>query len=596
MNYRLSPTAWLTAAAGAFLAHSALATDTLEPLLVTATRSAQPLSLSLSASTVLERADIERSQARDALELLRGVAGIDLARSGGPGSQTSLFMRGSNSNHVLVLIDGVRVSSATTGTYAFEFLPIEQIERIEIVRGPRASVWGSDAIGGVIQIFTRRDAGTELNVALGSEGAQQYRAAYGSRSERGGFRLGLERRLTDTVSAQNENGFAFNPDNDGLRRSAVSVSGDLELNPQHRLEGFALGSNSDNEFDEGASRSEQRAMAFNVSSDWSANWSQYAQLGFAQDDLATPAFASAFETKRSNAVLKQTFRFEASSLSVGADYLRESGLNSSAGESVFDRTRRNLGVFGLWQSQFGRQSIDLGTRIDDSSQFDSANTSSIAYGFQLTPDFLLYTSIGQGFRAPNFNELYSPGFGGSFRGNPNLDPERSLNYEAGLKRGGLNVAFFSNHIDDLIAFQGGRTFEAVNVREARVQGIELEHRWQGELYRSQLSVTFQGPKDLSAGRDLLRRPKQKANFSLDRRGSGSAFSVGGDLFVSGPRIDFGGPLAGYAVLDLRAQYAVNPQFSLQARLANLFDRRYELVSGFNTEQRSILFELQYTAL
>lgn len=579
----------------ALVAGLAQATETLDPILVSATRNSETLQQTLSASTVLDRAAIERSQARDAMELLRSVAGIDLARSGGPGAQTSLFMRGANSNHVLVLIDGVRVASASTGSYAFELLPLEQIERIEIVRGPRASVWGSDAIGGVIQFFTRRDGGAVVAAALGSQRDRELSGAYGASSDRGSYRLAVERRLTDGISAQNSNGFSFNPDDDGLQRSTLSASADYVLSERHRAQGFVLGSTSDVEFDQGQSRTEQRTAGVSASSQWLPQWSQYAQIGYASDELVTPAFASEFNTERSNATLQQTLKRGPQALILGLDWSRESGQNLSGGDTVFDRARRNVGVFALWQGRYERQSLDLSARFDDSSQFDSATTGSVAWGLKLTPQMQLYSSIGQGFRAPNFNELYSPGFGGAFRGNPALDPERSLSYELGIKSGGLRISGFSNHIDDLIAFQGGTTFDAVNVREARIQGVELEHRWTGSVWSGALNVTFQGPKDLSAKRDLLRRPKQKLNFTIDHN-LNDRLSFGSDVFVSGPRQDFAATLPGYAVLDLRAAYRVNAQIDLQARFANVFDREYELARGFNTEARSMLVELRWRGM
>ena len=576
------------------LASSARAADSLDPLLVTATRASIPLSQALSASTILTRSDIERVQAVDALELLRRVAGIDLARSGGPGAQTSLFMRGTNSNHVLVLIDGVRVASATSGGYSFEFLPVESIERIEIVRGPRASVWGSDAIGGVIQFFTRRDPGLNAGIALGSQSDRQARVAFGARGDRGGYRVGISSRHTDGISAQNANGFAFDPDNDGLERSGISLSGDYALSAAHRLDAFALANNANVEFDQGRSRTEQRTLGASATSEFSQTWSQEVQIGYVQDELTTPVFQSEFATKRTNAALKQTLQWGNQAILLGVDWQRETGRDLSAGSAVFDRSRRNLGLFAVWQGRFERQSLDLSARRDDSSQFGGASTGSIAWGVELAQDARLYVSAGQGFRAPNFNELYSPGFGGTFRGNPFLDPERSLSYEIGFKRAGLRISGFSNHIDDLIAFQGGQTFDAVNVREARIQGVELEYRFDHPALNGAVNATFQGPKDLSAKRNLLRRPEQKFSLSLDRP-LGARLSIGADVFISGPRDDFAASLPGYGVLDLRARLTFNPTWAAQLRLANALDRDYELARGFNTEQRSVLLELKYTA-
>ena len=191
--------------------------DELDTIIVTANRTEQSLDDTLASTTVIDRELIERSQAQDLIELLRLQPGVDIVRTGSPGGQTSIFLRGTNSNQVLVLIDGVRVSSANSGLFQFENLPLEQLERIEIVRGPRASFYGSDAIGGVIQLFTRRGEDLTIRAGYGSGDNFQASATDGYRGERGGITGTVSWRNTNGFSAQNEDGFSFNPDDDGFR-------------------------------------------------------------------------------------------------------------------------------------------------------------------------------------------------------------------------------------------------------------------------------------------------------------------------------------------------------------------------------------------
>jgi len=243
----------------ALLAAAPVNPKTLDVVTVTASRRPQMVADTLAEVTVLERADIEASQAPDVLELLRFLPGIDLVRTGGSGQTSSVFMRGSNSNHVLFLIDGVRIASSNTGAAAFEHLPIDQIERIEIVRGPRASYWGSDAIGGVIAVTTReRDGAGSLRI--GSNGRVGASASAGARNDHGAFSVQVGGEDYDGFSAQTPDGFSYNPDDDGYQNRNLGLRGRVALGEQE-LSFSGLIMRADVDFDQGQTDVDQDALA-----------------------------------------------------------------------------------------------------------------------------------------------------------------------------------------------------------------------------------------------------------------------------------------------------------------------------------------------
>lgn len=581
-------------------AHAAAASE--QPaMLVTANRRAETIDDTLAHATLIERAEIESTGARDVLELLRRFAGVELARSGGPGQSTSLFLRGTNSNHVLVLIDGVRVASTNQGSFDFAHLPLAQIERIEIVRGPRAAWWGSDAIGGVIQIFTRVPDGVTAAVRAGSLGHAEAHAAAGGRRGDEGASFGATAGVIDIdgISAQLPGNFAFDPDRDGYRNRHVSLRGALPLGA-YRLGATVLATDSDVEFDQGASAIETASGGVTLAGPAGPAWQQNLVLSYARDRLETPDFFSLFRSTRSSLDWQLARSLTGGGeLVIGAQWLRDGGesIDTFSGTATFDRTRRNAAAFATWAQDFGVQRVELAIRHDDNSQFDGHTTVQAAYGIEVVDDVRLYTSWGQGFRAPNFNELYSPGFGGDFAGNPSLDPESSRSLEAGAvwqanAAHRVRVDAWRTRIEDLVAFSGPR-FAAVNVGRAAIDGVELVHEWQQGSWRTRLDATWQDARDESTGLDLPRRASRHASAAANYRlNSGVEFGVAVD--ASGPRRDPFGTLGGYTLVHATLDWPLSRRWRLQLRGDNLTDRDYQLAAGFGQPRRTWLGTLVFT--
>ena len=569
-----------------------------EPVVVTANRTDQPAGRVPASVSVITRRDIELSGASDLLELLRLEAGIDITRPGGPGGQTSVFIRGSNSHHVLVLIDGVRAAASGTGAFTWEILDPAVIERVEIVRGPRAARWGSDAIGGVIQIFTRRPEGAQAALRYGSDDDRRLSAAFGGGSDRLSADLTIAARSVDGFSAQNPSGFAFDPDDDGFENLSAATGG------RAALAGGALNwrgriATGETDFDQGVTDFDNWSWRFDYERDRSGPWQWQIGLATLRDRLETETAFGTDEvvTRRlqADALLQRRIGDSANWL-IGLDAWRESGVSASQ----WDESRANFGLFTGLEGRADSLGYELSLRVDDDDSFGTEVTGNAAVDWRFAPNWRAFATAGRAFRAPTFSQLYSPGFGGLFAGNPDLEAERSWSTELGIDyrpsaAQRLTLAVYNNEIDDLIGFSGP-DFRAINVNEARIRGLEATHALRLSDWGSELQLTWQDPRDRDAGRDLLRRPGFKGSWALDWQPT-DRWRIGGELVHVGDRLDVGAAtLSSYTLINLRAGLRWSDRWRIDLRVDNLADRSYEPLQGFNAADRRVFIELGWHGL
>lgn len=589
----------VSAAIAAALAGPAWADDAVRQpeVVVTANGLAQTVETTLADVDVITREQIDRSGARDLSDLLREQAGVDVARTGGPGSQTSVFLRGTNSNHVLVLIDGVRVASATNGLFSFEQLPLDTVQRIEIVRGPRASYWGSDAIGGVIQIFTRRLDGPRVAAGYGTYADANASVGIGHWSDAGGFSVQVGHRDLRGFPSQNENGYSYTGEDDGLRHTHLAARGSLALGTQ-TLGATLLRTQGRVDFAGGSTDEIEQAADVSLGGALSERWEHALSVGTAREDLDTPAYFTLYQTRRQTLGWRNRIGFGPDQAIVaGFDFVHETGeQRDTFGQlPVYSRSRNNTGAYAGWQGRFGAFDGDVAVRHDHNSVFGDADTGSAAFGWRFDENLRAYASFGQGFRAPSLNEQYSPGFGGLFAGNPLLDPERSRSTELGLEwtpseGQRLRANAFTTRINGLISFTG-TDFQAENIAHASIDGTELAYDGRFGEWRLQGAYTWQDPRNADTDTQLLRRPKQKLTAGVERA-LGERIHVGVQALYSGRRDDVGGVvLPSYAIANVYGSYAFGNGWSLNARVENLTDRDYELVHGYNTPGRSGFLEV-----
>ena len=610
----LQPTALLLFGVSSISPAQAAEHTYLQDQLVTATRSVQTTQQSLAAVTVFDRAQIEQSQATSVPELLKKVPGVSFANNGGPGKHTSLFMRGSESDHVLVLIDGIKIGSATSGGAALQDLPLELIERIEVVRGPRSSLYGSEAIGGVIQIFTRKGKGSGAKPFF-SAGYGTHDSYTGSAGISGGdgkawYSLGLSGADSDGINVKPVSSSGYEDDADGYRNLSAALSAGYRFDNGLELDANLLQAKSHNDFDQvnRARTSGFRANANGESRVFGSRarfspldpWLVTLQAGRSEDKsdgYLDGHFDSRFDSRRDSASWQNDLTLAVGhSLILGVDYQRD---EVNGNTPYAEDSRDNKGAFTQYLGTVERHDWQLSLRRDDNQQFGQHDTGNIGYGYALT-DWLRGTiSYGTAFKAPTFNELYFPNYG-----NPQLDAETSRSLEVGLAGqhgwGHWAVNAFRTRIDDLIAYDSSIRGPA-NVDEARIRGIEwvLGSRLLGLDWNA--NYTVMEPENRSGGandgNELARRAKQIFNLDLDRRLG--AFSLGASLHAEGQRYDDLAntkELSGYASLDLRGEYRISPEWRLQTRVANLLDADYETAEGYNQPGQALYLSVRYQAL
>ncbi len=597
------------------LASAEQAPTELDDVVVTATRTPVSIADSVVPVQVIDREQIDRSQAASLLDLLRGRAGLDFVNQGGAGKITSLFMRGSASSQVLVLVDGVRIGAASSGMPALQDLPIDQIERVEIVRGPRSSLYGSEAIGGVIQIFTRAAGqGLQQNLALtaGSHNLRQASAGFSNRGERGWVSAQGAWQKTDGINACNGSATLFQgcyvdePDRDGYRNASLNVRGGYALSETLDVEGHMLDAASRNQYDGSiysGNEADNQQRVYGGKLRWAPGdaFRLSAQIG-RNDDQAdsyyvqagTRSFVSTFDTRRDTASVQGDFLFaEGQQLSVGGDWQKDQ-VTSTTAYSIDNRD--NTGVFAEYQGRFGAHSLQASVRNDDNEQFGNHTTGSLGYGLALGHGLRLTASAGTGFKAPTFNDLYYP-----WSSNPALKPEESTSVNVGIAQygEGWNWTFnaYESRIDQLIALDS--TYTPYNIAKARIRGAELTGFASLAGFDINAQASFTDPRDHTRGAAshdnwLPRRARSSARLDVDR-GFGP-LRVGVTASATGHRFDNAANtlrLAGYGTVDLRVEYALNEAWSLQARAANVFDRAYETVAWYNQPGREYQLTLRY---
>jgi len=587
----------------------------LDPIIVTATRTAQTADETLASVTVITREEIDRRRATSLQEVLRGVPGLGIANSGGLGKNTSVFLRGTNSDHVLVLIDGIRVSSATSGRTAFQFIPIDQIERIEIVRGPRASLYGAEAIGGVIQIFTRKGGGAlrpRFRAGGGSHATYQLAGGISGGGDRGWFNLGASRIDTEgfnacsSTTAQPGGCFTFEPDDDGYTNNAGSARFGYRFGNGLELDARLLHAEGNNEFD-GRSENEddfvQQALSGQIRFSPAASWGVTILGGRSLDESenfkAGIPERSVFDTERQSALFQNDFTLAPGHvLTVGFDYYND--LIEST-EDFAETSRDNKAGFGQYQGAFDDLDWVLGVRHDDNEQFGGESTGNVGLGYTFGPPLRLTAGWGRGFKAPSFNDLFFPDFG-----DPNLDPERSESAELGASgtiaglRWSLNGYY--TELDDLITFRPDSTsrfgIRAANVDEARILGLEAVASTELFGWDVAANLSFIDPENRGDGPNkgnvLPRRAEQMFRLDLDRRFG--RYTAGLTVYGEGRRFDDLANtrrLASYVLVDLRAGVEIYKGLFLEGKVGNLLDKEYETADFFNQDDTNLFVTLRY---
>ncbi|WP_018140006.1 TonB-dependent receptor domain-containing protein [Thioalkalivibrio sp. ALJ7] len=574
--------------------------QTLDTVQVTATRVTQTVDQTLSSVTVIDREEIERLQPKQFTDLLEGRAGIETSQNSAFGKNTSVFTRGTSSDHTLLLIDGVRMGSATSGGASWQFLPPEEIERVEVVRGPRTSIYGSDAIGGVVQVFTRegRKGPPKVNAFVGGGSFNTWEAGVGvaGGTENTNYSFSVSHFETDGINVQDDVG---EDDRDGYDNTSLATKVSHRLDNGIEFFGSLLYSEGTTEFDSGSAFSPDSsdfvhaALRGGLRIPVTQRWDTEFAVGHSRDEsenFLDGEFFSQFDTRRDMVDWRNDIEIgDRVYLIAGVD-AHEDRVES---DTAYDEdSRYNVGAYTVMQLDLGRYDLEGSLRHDDNEQFGSKTTGQLALGMQASEAIRLRTSYGTAFKAPTFNDLYFPGFG-----NLELEPEDSRTLEVGGRytRGAYyaDLAIFRTELDQMISFDPVAS-RAENIDEARIQGVELEGGYETSRWVSRASLTFLDAEDRETGNELRRRSPLTARVDLDR--SFQRFSVGGSIIAKSRAYEDAANedrLPGYGLVNLRASYQLAPEWQLQATVNNVFDKDYETARGYNNPGRAAFVKLRY---
>ncbi len=592
----------------------ALAQQQLKDVVVTATRVAQPLTDVVADVSIIDREAIEASAGRTLSELLVREAGVQMSANGGLGNSSSLYLRGTNSGHTLLLIDGVRYGSATLGQASWDNIPLEQIERIELLRGPAAALYGSDAMGGVVQVFTRQGQKgfhPHASVTLGSESHREVAAGVSGGTDELSYALDASSLTARGFSATNPKaGRSYNPDRDGFDQESVNGSVAWRLAPGWRLTAHALQANGVNRSDKGDSsfdvrtESTTQVLGAGLERQWSEGVQTTLKLSRGEDratsfgtDRVNSTAATRYDTERTQTTLQHEWGTSIGTWVLGAESVKES-VHSTTAYDVSDRRTNSLfaGLNGQKQGHLWQFNL----HHDDNSQYGSADTGYLGYGYQFTPDWALHGGYGTTFKAPSFNDLYWPA-----AGNPLLQPEKgrakelTLVYKSAV--GPIKLTRFDNRIANLIAWAPvspapDADWIPSNVDQARIQGWSLGYEGGAGLWFWQTQLELLDAKDEKTGLKLNRRADTKLSASLRREVAD--WKLGAHWLAVSDRFDDKGNtdakrLAGFGTLDLSAEHALTPDWRIQFRLNNLTDKQYETVYGYNQPGRAAYVTLRW---
>ncbi len=615
MTFQFTPIALAAALAAAFPVSSAIAAANPVPeaaaVVVTAARQAQAPADVLADINVISAEDIANSGAVSVADLLQQQRGIEIARNGGAGSNTSVFIRGSNSVQNVVLVDGVRVGSSTTGGASWATLPLDQIDHIEIVYGPLSSMYGADAVGGVIQIFTKKQKGAVRSVVSAGIGS------YGTRELNGGVSGSVNKELSFSMKAahQEAEGFSvtrpgagpysYNADKDGYKLDSFSASANYEFSKQAEVGAQFMTSRLNAQFDSGPSyddRNVQNQEMISVFGKMRVNdiWNTHLQLSQSRDQTYTDASygKSQIDTRQDFITLQNQFQFGKDSAQLIAERREENVITTTKAINGKRRTDSLAGSY-LWKQDAHLASAAV--RYDRSSVYGNNTTGNLAYGYRFAEGLRLNASLGTSFRAPTFNELYYPGYGIATN-----RPEKSKNAEIGAvyQRGDLELSavYFRNRATDLLVTAKVCPVDPVtnkygcayNVNQATIAGLTLSGATKFGQLGIKASADFQDPKDDTTGLQLARRAKRHGTLSADW--TEGNWKAGVETVFSGRRYDDvanKNALGGYSLLNLYTSVQLNKDTRVLARWNNALNKDYETAKNYNVTGSSLFIGVQY---
>ncbi len=569
----------------------------LEPVVVTGARAAQPLGEALADVTVIGAEEIARSGVQGLAALLQRQPGVEIVQNGGPGSVSGALLRGANRGQALVLIDGLRAGSASDGAASLEAIPLDQVERIEILRGPASSLYGADAIGGVIQVFTKRAQGAGIvpnaTVGYGTYDTGALAAGVAGASESVRYSIQAGGRQSEGFNAiVDPRNVSYNPDRDGYSTANATANGAWTWAAGQDLAGQFFYSRLNAQYDGSAEFDDRTITTVETWSVTSRNalsdhWTSALIAGEGIDDsVSQTAFGNfPYKTAQRQYTWQNDFVLPQGSLGVILER-REEHLTTNTDFAVTQRNTNS--ATGVYQLRRAALSLQANVRNDDSNQYGDKTTGGLALGYVLSPAWRITAGAGTGFKAPSFNDLYYPGFS-----NPGLVPETSKNVEVGAYfsasyaevRWEARVIGYRNRVSDLIVFACDASFVCLpqNIAAATLEGVTLGLDLAWRQTRIVASLDLQDPTDDATGKLLPRRAREHGAIRVLQQAGPAQLGV--EFVASSRRYDDAADvraLGGYGIVDLTLEWPFAKGWSLLVRGDNVFNRNYQLAADYST--------------
>lgn len=597
-----------------------------DDVVVTASRIPQPKENVIADVTVITQEEIERAGQSTFIELLQRQPGVEISSNGGAGSLSSVYLRGTNANQTIVLIDGVRVNSITAGTTYLGNIPLSQIERVEILRGPASGLYGQDAVGGVIQIFTKKiDGEPKFNAAVGY-------GSYNTRTEEAGFG-GSYNGLNYSLNVANKNTDGFSAlktktdaksDKDGYRNLSANGRITYNFNENHQIGTQFFDSDGKVDYDNSTrfnNINKFKQTSFSLFSKNQINniWTSHLSLSKGVDKYEDQSYTDPYSyvwggttytggAYWSESYIKSTqnqyswqnnFKFDLGTFTLAYDRL-EQDLKTTY--NYQGKSRDSNGYYIGYLNDIGAHSVQANLRTEDSTQYGKHTTGALGYGLQLNDQWRITASYGTAFKAPTFNDVYAPAGWGA---DANIKPEESRNIEASLRyknnASQARVTVYDNKITDLILSSGYPNYQMGNIGKAELKGITITGSTVINTWLLDGSLDIQSAENTLSGNMLPYRANRHGSLHLSKSWNGWTFSS--ELIGSSER--YNDPantqkMDGYAIVNFVANYKVNNDWSIQSRLNNLLDKDYALALNstgtlpYNTPGANVFFSLRYS--
>ncbi|UTW03874.1 TonB-dependent receptor [Amphritea atlantica] len=575
--------------------------NTLDTIVVSANLIEQPITETIASVSVVTADDIQRSQVDSAKAAINLLPGVNFTSSGARGQAAALYTRGTESDHTLILLNGIRIGTPTAAGTRLELIPVDQIEKIEFVRGPRSALYGSDAIGGIIQIFTKDAKKQPLGsvaITLGDQGTQKISGSYSQPySDSGSISVAISTDHHDGIDVKDDAEF----DKDGYRNLSANIAVDQQLTDRIDLNLQASKWQGNSEFDTtwGGNESDFENELYSARISYSGDrFDSALSTAYVKDDNLTYGNGinrqngSRYVTERTQVNWLNSVYINNSSISAGLDYLDDNLSESSTSYTVNSRETKAAFV-GLLHDGENYQA-ELSGRFTDDEQFGENTTYSAGYAYQFEP-VKVAISHGTAFKAPTFDDLYYPlSFG--YQGNPDLKPEESETTELSISGNGSStweISLYKTDIRNLISINDSWT-TVENTDKAEIEGVDASYKISYGNWNHTLAYQYVNAKDAATGKKLRFRPQDTVKWQINY--AANQWSAGSEIIWEGKRYttaDNSSSLPAFAVVNLFTTYQITQEWTLGSRIENLFDKEYQTNPGYNTQDRLLAVSARY---